>query len=316
MMSWPPLAHGKSRLLVVTYHRVLPEPDPILPDEPDVTLFRVQMEFLAGNLKVLPLPEAVERLYAGSLPPLAAAVTFDDGYRNNHACALPVLRELGLPATFFVATGHIGGGRMFNDSVIETLRRCPEGRLDLRRFDLGHFDLDGIAARRAAIGFLIPRIKYRPAGERESLVQGLAEAAGVELPRDLMMDWDQVRDLHRHGMDIGGHTVTHPILARLDDGAALREIRLSREMIEAETGEAPRSFAYPNGQPGEDFLPRDAAFVREAGFDFALTTTHGCATPADDRYGLPRISLWSRTPARLALNILRAHGAGSGARAR
>jgi peptidoglycan/xylan/chitin deacetylase (PgdA/CDA1 family) len=121
------LLAGRPALIVLTYHRVLPAPDPMLTAEPDAGLFEAQMTFLARYMVVLPLVEALRRLEAGTLPRRAIAITFDDGYANNAQVALPILRRLGLPATFFIATGYLDGGCMWNDAVIETLRRCPGG---------------------------------------------------------------------------------------------------------------------------------------------------------------------------------------------
>ena len=113
---------GQARLSVLIYHRVLAAPDLLRPWEPDRDRFRRQMELLASNFKVLNLGEAVQRLAEGRMPPRAACVTFDDGYADNAAIARPVLEELQLPATFFIATGYLDGGRMWNDTVIESLR--------------------------------------------------------------------------------------------------------------------------------------------------------------------------------------------------
>src|SRR5882724_6749388 len=90
-------------LLVMIFHRVLPAPDAMMPDEPDAASFAAQMDLVAGNFNVLPLREAVTRLRSGTLPPRALSITFDDGYANNYEVALPILAARKLPATVFVA---------------------------------------------------------------------------------------------------------------------------------------------------------------------------------------------------------------------
>ncbi len=122
------------RLSVLVYHRVLSAPDPLRPGEPTVEEFEARMRWLASNYNVMPLIEAVRGVRANRLPKRALSITFDDGYADNHDLALPVLRKLGLPATFFVTTGYLDGGCMFNDVVIEAVRRART-ELDLR--DLG-----------------------------------------------------------------------------------------------------------------------------------------------------------------------------------
>src|SRR5690349_2991525 len=109
-------------LTVLMYHRVLPAPDP-LTESVDARDFERQMRALREYFTVLPLAEAVAGLRAGKLPSRAVAITFDDGYADNAVIALPILESLGLHATFFIADGFLNGGRMFNDTVIEALRR-------------------------------------------------------------------------------------------------------------------------------------------------------------------------------------------------
>lgn len=243
-------AGGGEPLLILTYHRVLVEADPLLPSEPDIGLFREQMSYLARYCQVLPLPEAVARLQAGTLPRRAVCVSFDDGYANNAHVALPVLEELGLKATFFVATGYLDGGCMWNDAVIETLRRFTGSELDLRAVGLGRYELPDIGARRAAINQLLNQLKYRPLDERTKVAAAIAGYAEVILPADLMMSSTDVRLLYEKGMDVGGHTVNHPILARIADDVAWREIVDGRDALTRITGAVPRTFAYPNGGQG------------------------------------------------------------------
>lgn len=112
---------GRRRLSVLVYHRVLNAPDSIYAGDVDAATFRWQMGLVKEYLNPLPLPEAVERLAQGTLPPRAVSITFDDGYADNHALALPILQDLGLHATFFIATDFLNGGIMFNDAIAESV---------------------------------------------------------------------------------------------------------------------------------------------------------------------------------------------------
>lgn len=307
------LSPGGSRgsLLVLMYHRVLPAPDPLLPDEPDAACFAAQMRLVGSLCQVVGLSEAVEQLAAGTLPPRAAAITFDDGYVNNLEVAVPVLRALGLPATFYVATGFIDGEAMFNDVAIEAVRGAARV-LDLRELGLPRYELASLAARRAAIDDLLPRLKYLTPAERARVTEAIAAAAAIAVPRGLMMDEGQLRRLAQAGMEIGAHSVSHPILARIDPEAARREIAAGKERLERLAGQRVRSFAYPNGRPGRDYGPEHVAMVREAGFDNAVSTAWGKATRVSNRYEIPRIAPWDRTALRYALRLLRSYAPARG----
>lgn len=299
---------GRGRLVVLTYHRIPPAPDPLLPDQPSAQSFAVQMRFLRSNFNVLPLGEALDALYQGRLPARAAAITFDDGYANNCTVALPVLREQGMVATFFVASGYLDGGRMWNDTVIEAVRAWQSTIMDLSSVGLDVYPLNDMAERRAALAAVLARLKYLGQARRDELAAWLAEASGATLPNDLMMTSAQVRQLSEQGMEVGGHTVTHPILAAIDDEQVRAEVVQNREHLAALTGRQPRLFAYPNGTPGKDFLPHHPALVLGCGYDYALTTAWGAARPDTDRGQVPRVGLWSRSPARMTANLLRAYG--------
>jgi len=303
LLDWlsPGGAHGLSILI---YHRVLPQPDPLFPGEVDRVEFDKQLALLKSRFTVLPLLDAVRLARAGRLPPRAACITFDDGYADNAEVALPLLQQHGLHATFFIATGFLNGGRMWNDSVIETVRLAPSGVLDARHLGLGSHPVNTLDERRAAIGALIGQLKYLPIAERQEQVDKLAVLAGGPLPTRLMMNDEQVRQLHRAGMGIGGHTVNHPILARLPAEEARAEIAAGKAALEQMIGAQVPLFAYPNGKPGTDYQAEHVAMVRELGFEAAVSTAWG-ASHAPDFFQLPRFTPWDRSPRRFTLRLAR-----------
>ena len=283
---------------------MLAAPDPILNDEIDATTFERHMALLAADFNVLPLGEACTRLARGALPARSVCITFDDGYADNERLALPILKRFGLQATFFVSTGFSDGGIMFNDGVIEAVRRAPAGTHDLSTFGLGSHSLHDTASRRAAIDAVLAGVKYRQPGERVALVEQLAAAMRSKLPKDLMMRPAQIRRLRDEGMDVGGHTVSHPILAVLDAQQARAEIMGGKHRLEEITGAPVTLFAYPNGKPGRDYGPRDTELVRRAGFTAAVSTTAGAANRFSDLFQLPRFTPWDKSPRRFGLRLL------------
>ena len=287
-----------NRLMILIYHRVHPRPDPMFPGEVDAGRFSEQMGMLARYCRPLPLAEAVAGLKAGRLPPRAVCVTFDDGYADNATQALPILVRHGVPATFFVAPGFLDGGRMWNDSIIETVRRAPAGPLALQEFGLDTVMLADDATRGEAAGRILKAIKHRPFEERQRLVSRFCDRVGRRLPDDLMMTSSQVREMANAGMEIGAHTMTHPILRTLPDESARSEIARSRQALEGIVGQPVRLFAYPNGRPGEDYTRRDRDVVESLGFDAALSTTWGAASRDSDLYQLPRFTPWDQASPR------------------
>ncbi|GAB3248682.1 polysaccharide deacetylase family protein [Chitinimonas naiadis] len=302
---------GKARLSILIFHRVLPEPDPIFPGEAHAHWFDTMLGWLKEWCNVLPLDEALVRLQAGTLPARATAITFDDGYADNRTVAMPILQRHGMTATFFIATGFLDGGRMWNDTVIESVRHCATPVLDLQGLQgsggegLGSHSLASMPERYQAINAIIGRIKYLPPGERQLLTEAIAGRAQVKPADDLMMTSEQVREMHRAGMQIGAHTVSHPILARLDADQARTEIAVSKQCLEGLLGERVGLFAYPNGKPGADYSPESVAIARELGFDAAVSTTPGAASQGTDLFQIPRFTPWDRTRLRFGLRMAR-----------
>ena len=109
-----------------------------------------------------------------------------------------------------------------------------------------------------------------------------------------LMSWDQLRDAAERGVTIGSHTVSHPNLAKLEPGAAIRrELRQSRERIEQEIGRPADTFAYPYGG-----VPSGLAELGESGYRWAVTTELRYAKPDDQWLTLPRLdSYYLKKPA-------------------
>lgn len=297
-------AGPRARLSILIFHRVLDAPDPLFPDEVDRRRFDEIAGWLARWFNVLPLGDAVQRLVAGTLPSRAAAITFDDGYADNWTNAVPILQRHGLSATFFIATGFLNGGRMWNDTIIESVRRTAATTLDLSRFDCGSWSIDGTEAKSAAIGRLLTRVKHLPFSQRDEVVRFVPAVCGVELPTDLMMTDDQVVQMVASGMEVGAHTRSHPILTRLDDDLAAEEILASRQYLSTLLSRDIDLFAYPNGRQGDDFDARHVRMVRELGFRAAVATNPGAATGEADLYRLPRFTPWDRSRARFGARMV------------
>ncbi len=294
-----------SRLSILIFHRVLAHRDPVMDWDPCAVDFDRIIGWLKEYFNVLPLDQAISRLAEHSLPPRAAAITFDDGYADNCAVAMPILQRHGLTATFFVATGYLDGGRMWNDTLIEAVRHCSKERLDLSEKGLGVHGLSSADAVRQAILSLLKKVKYRDPQERIKTVDYVAAVSGARLPPDLMMTSEQVKIMRRAGMSIGAHTVTHPILSRLAPEEVRSEVAESKWFLESLLQERIALFAYPNGQPDVDYRASDAEIVRNLGFDAAVTTAIGVADGQSDLMQLPRFTPWDRTRFRFGARLVK-----------
>jgi peptidoglycan/xylan/chitin deacetylase (PgdA/CDA1 family) len=296
---------GEGRLCIVNYHRVLESANPLLETEPNIKTFRWQMELLADCFNVMPLHDAVLALESRQLPPRAVCLTFDDGYRSVHDYALPILNELALPATVFVASGYVGEGSMWNDRVIEVIQAMPGVDLDLRDVGLGVHRLSTLHERKLAVEKITHASKYLPPADRLRLTQKLEELAGDGLAHGLMLTSQMLVNLAGQGIEIGAHTISHPILTKVDDEIARYEIEVGKQQLETITGNPVRLFAYPNGKIGMDFDERHVQMAKDAGFIAAFTTATGAATGKHDRFQLPRSRPWDSTPLLFGLRLLR-----------
>ncbi|WP_367154470.1 polysaccharide deacetylase family protein [Methylomonas sp. HYX-M1] len=298
MRPFAALASGagkQKKLIILIYHRVLDKPDYMRSDEIDKAAFSWQMELLAKHFTVLSLPDAIERLQQGSLPSRAVCVTFDDGYADNYNNAFPILKSFGLSATFFVASGFLNGGRMWNDTIIEAIRCFPNNVLDLQSLDLGVYQLNSEKERYDAAQTIIRKIKHLDFVKRKQYCDLIGEKCG-DLPNDLMMTNDQVVELSKNGMDIGGHTVNHPILAKLDSDQAKMEINDNKRYLEWLLNREISLFAYPNGKPELDYTNADVDIVKNANYKAAVSTASATADRKSDIWQLPRLMPWDKSP--------------------
>ena len=299
-------ARSKSRLSILIYHRVFDQPDPFHAGAPDITMFSWQMELLHRYYNVVSLAQAIELLKSGALPARTACVTFDDGYADNFLHALPVLKQWQIPATFFVASGFLNGGMMWNDVVLESIRHQEDDQLDLQAVGLDRYRLGNLQQRQQLAGELLPIIKYMSPEQRSEVTQLLVELSKQQLPDDLMMTTDQLKQLYASGMEIGAHTVSHPILSSLTIHQAEQEIKTGRERLSALLdGARIRYFAYPNGKPGQDFTNQHVNIVKQLGFEGAVSTHSSATTVDSDLYQLPRFTPWDTTPFTFAARLIK-----------
>ena len=225
-----------------------------------------QLRYLAKCFQIGKLDEVCEG------KPGAIALTFDDGLRNNVTVAYPILKKLGIPATFFV---------------------CPK-LVDERRWLWTHETrarLHRLGVQPDAIEQLMVRVKAMDLETRAAVERRLEEETPDFAPtpeeREAydLASWEELRALDPQVVAIGSHTMTHPILSTLTHEQAQAEIRDSRAVLEKRLGREVELFCYPNGAADENIL----ALARST-YRIAVTVAPGVVRPGTDPLLLPRLA--------------------------
>ena len=277
-------------VIVLLYHRVTTLPcDPeMLAVTPDN--FRAQMRYLK---ETVPLVRFDEEWTAVSKP--AVAITFDDGYADNVLEALPILEEVGVPATFFVSTGTIGTTEEFwwhelEHVILEKHSQPASFTLSDDRFGrTWPADID--RERQGLYNDMVRLMNSVDAARRNDWLIQLRHWAGIETAPAAIhraMTIDELRLLAGSSrITIGAHTVTHTRLSSLSADAQREEIATSKRQLEAWLDREIRIFSYPFGRRCE-YTKESIALCRETGFTKAAANFPGQAHRWTDPYQIPR----------------------------
>lgn len=295
-----------NNLLILTFHRVLKLPDEVIEDVYE-EMFEMKLQVLSKYFNLLRVSEAIEMLKQDLLPPRTACITFDDGYLDNHDTALPLLKKWAAPATFFVATGYLQGKNMWNDVVLDAFRATSMNECNLSELGLEKFDLSTKQLRKQAAYTVLDEWKYKPVIERDSLAQELLKLLCVKHSKPLMMREKEIRELANQGMEIGAHTVSHPILTCLSSEEAMNEINESKQTLEGIIDKPVTSFAFPNGRAKQDYSKEHVKMIEKLGFKNAVTTNWGKANNNSDYFQLPRIAFNESQSWKFGLKMVKAY---------
>lgn len=240
------------------------------------------------------LPASLGQGPAPSHPPVV--ISIDDGYSDFYEVAFPILMDFSFPALVFLTTGFVSGRLWFWwDRLSYILAQSPA---ESRHFNLAQINTQGDPAlpadRHSLWSAIANHLSTVPDQDKEKALEDLAQQLSVSVPLVPPADygpvsWDQVREMADQGMMFGAHTVSHPILSRVDLDRAWEEIRASREELAGQIDGQVGWFCYPQGLP-EDFLPETVALVQKAGFAGCFTA-YPDATHDGFPFTLPRYSV-------------------------
>lgn len=292
---------SRSKLLILAYHRVLDIPDEdAFSGDPELVSastrdFERQMRFVRDHFEPLRFADVLQAMDRGvALPRNSLVVTFDDGHIDNFTHAFPILRSLGVPATIFVSTQYIDAPEtpFWFDHVAQLMYFAPPGPLHLDQID---FDatLTEIRSRRDATEALLRKLKREPNDRRVAVVRELAQRLGehVASPQRAAMNWSEVREMAAAGIEFGSHTVSHPVLAQLDDEAIRQELAESRATIRAQTGQPVETIAYPIGKVGA-YDDRVIETAKSCGYRLGVSYETGVNPAKDlDLFALRRLAV-------------------------
>lgn len=298
---------GAGKLTVLLFHKVPRVAHPLADGEVELANFEMILELVLCNFKVLPLNEALAGLQRNRLPARAACITFDDGYPDWLQGPVPLLKQHQAHATFFVTTGQFQGEPMWNERILHAVAtaRADTPALSLDAAVAPPLRFDTNEHKRHSIQLLDKVIKYQMPDVKARLLAQLEAHIGVDASLAPVMSTDDVRAIHAMGFGIGAHSVSHPILSLCNPDRARAEIADAREHLQSIVRAPVTAFAYPNGIPDKDFHAEHVAMVRDAGYDYALTTQRGVARSDTPLYEVPRFTPWGPGNLRMALQLTR-----------
>jgi len=270
---------------ILMYHNFCADGE-VLPDHVKASVLRQQFDYLRRHFHVIRLSDLLNQLQSGEpLESHAVALTIDDGRRNCYQYLFPLLREFKIPATFFVVSSFVRGEEWIWTDKIHWLRE--------------HANHPGSLASDKIDGFFVKLNQMRPE-DRDLTIEAIAAAMGVRIPKAppakyAPCTWDELREMADSGLvEIGSHTVTHPIFSSITDAESWHELTVSREQIEEGLGGRISSFCFPNGKPG-DYRASQMRQLKDVGYAGAVVTRYGMVGSRSNPYELPRIGISGET---------------------
>lgn len=268
-------------VVILNYHQVNDFGEPWEHSAVDIHTFKRQMVFLKKHFLIRRLDELADTAAEKNPVKPIAAVTFDDGYRDFHDTALPILKELGIEASLFLSTDAIENRRLFWWDHVGFLLWNLNEPVDVDGF--GKLDPENVTA---LFDDFVRYLKGIDESVKQSIISRLelsADLASVDADIDrLVMDWDNVRSILADNVLIGAHTHKHAIVSKMGNSEFADDLKVNIALIEENLGIVPRFFAYPNGRPC-DYTEDTPGVLESLGITHAFSTDSGFIKLSDFR---------------------------------
>ena len=269
------LARNHPRILM--YHRIKSS---VQGDGIHVDTFRRQMNMLRDGFNVISLNDLLQlSMIKQPIPKHAVVITFDDGYADFYDNAFPVLQEFSLPATLFVTTGFVDNQTwLWPDKIKFLLSETKLSEISVPEINrVFRLKVDENKAWHAIADFCLTI----PDKAKKQLILSLAEKLGVDIPvcapnQFRSLNWGQIKEMSSQGLDVGSHSVSHPVMTKLELTDLRNELILSKEAIELHINKPVEGFCYPNGL-SEDINDEVKREIRSAKYQYAIA-----AFPSDN----------------------------------
>lgn len=299
------------RIKIFLFHRVHPKRDALW-DPIDPAHFDWLISSLKKKYTLVTLEDAVLEGIASSAEKrnrndARAAVVFDDGYKDFQDYALPVLKKYNCPASMYVVTNSVETGLPPWTYILdEQLFHTKKMKLDLRGSEVAGYEKEFVfASTEERVAFarkLKLHLKSIPNSKRVAVCKLINEQFNdVELPKNLMMNWNELKQISAEGIEIGSHSVTHPLLAKMEtEEEILFELKQSKEIIQHQLGFAPKTISYPIGS----FDERVMKIAKQLDYKMGLAVQHKTFdSEKQNQFAIPRVELYNESKLKTSLRM-------------
>ena len=303
----------RQRIWILRYHSISGSRDqnyryvtPSIAVSPEV--FESHIAFLSSRYAIISLDDVAAWTRGKiTLPPESVVITFDDGYRDNYRYAYPILKKYGASATFYVVTDAIGNTHpLWTSELADLVYRAGQRQVTLNSIGPERIDLSDEKAKKESIQAIGRVMRCVAKQRRAEIIREMREKLGVERDgflHQVMLSWDELREMNRGGMCVASHTMSHPLLTEIPGEEARMEITVSKAKIEEELGAPVAHISYPNpGESAAHFNEAVKILAAQAGYLTARTSFKGSVGQDSDLLALRGVSTDNRCkhPALLA----------------